>query len=380
MESAGLWIQLCSPLFEPSTLYEVSLSACDEAVGVCQDITSIPISTAQLQGASIEFIDSIAKLTCFYVENIPLTNDTCDFTFFFLDGSELLFSIPRNSASNSALFETPNTREGYLNFVARYGSDTVSPLVTDIDNGLLYALVYRQASGESSQLYLRCNISSTSDGMGCLFVLSDSTGAVTETVSLLPELGVNQREANGPESPEQTVRCVESATAPTRFQVFLLYEGGIVSSLAVDGGPVYEDGESRCPPLPSPTTVTITEPVPVPATAVCTTATTEPVAYTTTVTESVCPTPTSETPPGDNREMESCTDNSAVLTGGVGGVLGLIIVIQSVVIVILLMRKRSAAASGREVVKISTNTAYGMVRVREDPEYEVMELPHSQHL
>jgi hypothetical protein len=126
MESAGLWIQLCSPLFEPSTLYEVSLSACDEAVGVCQDITSIPISTAQLQGASIEFIDSIAKLTCFYVENIPLTNDTCDFTFFFLDGSELLFSIPRNSASNSALFETPNTRwrfssdPSYLFFVVVY--------------------------------------------------------------------------------------------------------------------------------------------------------------------------------------------------------------------------------------------------------------------
>ena len=38
----------------------------------------------------------------------------------------------------------------------------------------------------------------------------------------------------------------------------------------------------------------------------------------------------------------SCTDNTAVLTGGVGGVMGLIIVCQSVLIVILLLRKRIA--------------------------------------
>jgi hypothetical protein len=247
--------------------------------------------------------------------------------------------------------------EGYLNFVARYGSDTVSPLVTDIDNGLLYALVYRQASGESSQLYLRCNISSTSDGMGCLFVLSDSTGAVTETVSLLPELGVNQREANGPESPEQTVRCVESATAPTRFQVFLLYEGGIVSSLAVDGGPVYEDGESRCPPLPSPTTVTITEPVPVPATAVCTTATTEPVAYTTTVTESVCPTPTSETPPG---ATEASTGLAGEAVGGITIAVALLTLVLGALlgfgVCYLLMRKRVYKAPAEDTAEPMVNT------------------------
>ena len=35
---------------------------------------------------------------------------------------------------------------------------------------------------------------------------------------------------------------------------------------------------------------------------------------------------------------KSCTDNTAVLTGGVGGVMGLIIACQSVLIVILLIR------------------------------------------
>ena len=35
----------------------------------------------------------------------------------------------------------------------------------------------------------------------------------------------------------------------------------------------------------------------------------------------------------------SCTDNTAVVTGGVGGVMGLIILIQSVVIVVLLLQQ-----------------------------------------
>ena len=37
----------------------------------------------------------------------------------------------------------------------------------------------------------------------------------------------------------------------------------------------------------------------------------------------------------------SCTDNTAVVTGGVGGVMGLIILIQSVAIVVLLLLKAS---------------------------------------
>ena len=37
-------------------------------------------------------------------------------------------------------------------------------------------------------------------------------------------------------------------------------------------------------------------------------------------------------------EEVSCTDNTAVVTGGVGGVMGLIILIQSVVIVVLLLQ------------------------------------------
>ena len=39
----------------------------------------------------------------------------------------------------------------------------------------------------------------------------------------------------------------------------------------------------------------------------------------------------------------SCTDNTAVVTGGVGGVMGLIIVIQSVVIVVLLCWRNKKA-------------------------------------
>ena len=42
----------------------------------------------------------------------------------------------------------------------------------------------------------------------------------------------------------------------------------------------------------------------------------------------------------------SCTDNTAVVTGGVGGVMGLIILIQSVVIVVLLLQ---------HIVKIKAN-------------------------
>ena len=102
----------------------------------------------------------------------------------------------------------------------------------------------------------------------------------------------------------------------------------------------------------------------------------------------------------------SCTDNTAVVTGGVGGVMGLIILIQSVVIVVLLLKQNSknkahkrseniskCCCSGRyylftpygtstegqhKMVVTSSNAAYGVVSVREEHMYEVIGL-HTQH-
>ena len=51
----------------------------------------------------------------------------------------------------------------------------------------------------------------------------------------------------------------------------------------------------------------------------------------------------------------SCTDITAVLTGGVGGVMGLIIVCQSVLIVILLQRKRAVTQTRSLCVTTITN-------------------------
>ena len=85
----------------------------------------------------------------------------------------------------------------------------------------------------------------------------------------------------------------------------------------------------------------------------------------------------------------SCTDNSAVIAGGVGGVMTLIIVSQ---LVILLLRQKKATKSQKrlvtcslmtclfpchthspcsgEKVETSGNEAYGMV----EPQYEVVGL------
>ena len=84
----------------------------------------------------------------------------------------------------------------------------------------------------------------------------------------------------------------------------------------------------------------------------------------------------------------SCTDNSAVIAGGVGGVMTLIIVSQSVIILILLLRQKKATKSQKRLVTIlcslmtclfpchthspcsgekmetSDNVAYGMVGPR----------------
>ena len=89
----------------------------------------------------------------------------------------------------------------------------------------------------------------------------------------------------------------------------------------------------------------------------------------------------------------SCTDNSAVIAGGVGGVMTLIIVSQSVIILILLLRQKKATKSQKRLVTIcslmtclfpchthspcsgekmetSGNEDYGMV----EPQYEVVGL------
>ena len=41
--------------------------------------------------------------------------------------------------------------------------------------------------------------------------------------------------------------------------------------------------------------------------------------------------------PDTEKLKVSCTDNTAVVTGGVGGVMGLVILIQSVLVVVLLV-------------------------------------------
>ena len=100
----------------------------------------------------------------------------------------------------------------------------------------------------------------------------------------------------------------------------------------------------------------------------------------------------------------SCTDNTAVVTGGVGGVMGLIIFIQSVVIGVILLRqnakrkanKRSkiqSSCSGKyylftpyrtstegehKMVVTSSNEAYGVVTAREEHEYDVIGLRQTQ--
>ena len=109
-------------------------------------------------------------------------------------------------------------------------------------------------------------------------------------------------------------------------------------------------------------------------------------------------------------EKVSCTCNTAVVTGGIGGVMGLVIVIQSVLVVVLLVivlsqcnikkraerlvmkgqrssiqnknycicflalyRRTSSSTEGdHKMVVTSSNAAYGVVSVTEDHQYEVI--------
>ena len=57
-------------------------------------------------------------------------------------------------------------------------------------------------------------------------------------------------------------------------------------------------------------------------------------------------------------EEVSCTDNTAVVTGGVGGVMGLIILIQSVMIVLLLQHIAKIKATRATEVGKQAATAH----------------------
>ena len=101
----------------------------------------------------------------------------------------------------------------------------------------------------------------------------------------------------------------------------------------------------------------------------------------------------------------SCTDNTVVVIGSIGGVMGLIILIQSVVLIILLLLpNKSSKAKKRlviilvlevsssvshftsyristesedepEMVVTSSNAAYGVVTTCGEHEYALIELP-----
>ena len=87
------------------------------------------------------------------------------------------------------------------------------------------------------------------------------------------------------------------------------------------------------------------------------------------------------------------TDTSPLIMGAIGGVMCLIIVSQSLVIVLLLQQNRRfrfdssiqlltpcffltfrATIKKSNKVETSTNSAYGVLPVREDPVYELVEL------
>ena len=89
--------------------------------------------------------------------------------------------------------------------------------------------------------------------------------------------------------------------------------------------------------------------------------------------------------------MVSCSDNTAVVTGVTGGVMGLIILVQLVVNIILLIRSNVKTrpksstpiteSEGEHKMVVASNSAYGVVSVREEHQYEVIGLrqTHNQH-
>ena len=84
-----------------------------------------------------------------------------------------------------------------------------------------------------------------------------------------------------------------------------------------------------------------------------------------------------------------CGDNTAVVTGGIGGVMGLIILIQLVVIIILFIRRnvktkpksstQITESEGEHKMVVASNSAYGVVSVREELQYEVIGLRQTRN-
>ena len=87
----------------------------------------------------------------------------------------------------------------------------------------------------------------------------------------------------------------------------------------------------------------------------------------------------------------SCGDNNTVVTGVIGGVMGLIIFIQLVMIIFLFIRRTCnvkirpksitpiTESEGEQKMVVTSNSAYGVVSVREEPQYEVIGLRQTRN-
>ena len=88
-------------------------------------------------------------------------------------------------------------------------------------------------------------------------------------------------------------------------------------------------------------------------------------------------------------ETVSCSDNTAVLTGVIGGIMGLIILIQSVVMIVLFIRRyvkirtksctQITESEGEQKMVVTSNSAYGVVSVRDEVQYEVIGLRQTRN-
>ena len=88
-------------------------------------------------------------------------------------------------------------------------------------------------------------------------------------------------------------------------------------------------------------------------------------------------------------ETVSCSDNTAVVTGVIGGVMGLIILIQSVVMIVLFIRRnvkirtksctQITESEGEQKMVVTSNSAYGVMSVRDEVQYEVIGLRQTRN-
>ncbi|CAI8038215.1 hypothetical protein GBAR_LOCUS21310 [Geodia barretti] len=267
MDNESLEIRLCSPDFQQNMIYEIYLSACDGTIDVCQDLPPIPISTAQLQSASIVFFGTVAQFSCAFADNIPITsNALCEFTLYMADGSEENYMIQPATTKHLPVKET---RNAYVRFMARYGGESLSPTVT-VRTGIEGASA--EWSTFTSQLKLSCSLSPSNPAMGCMFVmLSLSSEETLETILVQPG-------TSGCTSAAYEISCCDvecAVTSQARYRVYGIHGGHVDSSIAFEGNITENDQNNLCP---TPTTE-----VPLLST----------ITLTTTVTRTECPTSTS---------------------------------------------------------------------------------------